>query len=418
MSSFLLRTGVSYSSLLFRVVVVFMIRLAIVRQKYNSAGGAERFVSRALNALREHGELDLHLIARGWEKLEGVTAHPATPFYLGNVWRDWGFARAAKRIWLREGFDLVQSHERIPGCDIYRAGDGVHRQWLKLRARRMSWLRRLSLSLNPYHRYVCRAESEMFLHPRLKLVICNSMMVKREIIDYFGLPESRIAVIYNGVDLNAFHPNLRQTHRQAMRQEWEIAESAPLLLYVGSGFDRKGVARALRAAAKQPEAHLMIVGGDKHIQRYRSLARRLGMAGRVRFAGPRQDVKPFYGMADGFILPTLYDPFPNVCIEALASGLPILTTKQCGGAELVRQGENGWVCDALDELALSSQIGEWLSLRSRWEDLSAAARRSAEPLSMEAMGARLLSCYREVLAAEGLDTARSACAAAEEESWR
>ncbi|MFB0823940.1 glycosyltransferase family 4 protein [Chromobacterium violaceum] len=379
-----------------------MIRLAIVRQKYNPAGGAERFVSRALHALREHGELDLHLIARRWEALADVTAHRVAPFYVGNVWRDWGFARAARRLWSREGFDLIQSHERIPGCDVYRAGDGVHRHWLKLRERQMSWLRKLSLKLNPYHRYVCRTEAEMFRHSRLKRVICNSQMVKREIIEYFQLPESWITVIYNGVDLEAFHPRLREQYRQEMRREWSIAESAPLLLYVGSGFERKGVARALRAVAAHPEVHLMVVGGDKRLERYRKLARRLGVEPRVRFAGPQQDVRPFYGMADGFILPTLYDPFPNVCVEALACGLPILTTLQCGSAELVREGVNGWVCDALDEPRLAAQIGDWLAMRDRWSTVAEAARGVVEPLSMERMGKRLLDCYQRVLAEANL----------------
>lgn len=375
-----------------------MKRLVLVRQKYNAAGGAERFVSRALAALATQGELAVSLIARKWEKLEGVSALAANPFYLGNVWRDWSFAAAARRLWQREGFELVQSHERIAGCDIYRAGDGVHRQWLALRSRELGRAGRLAMWLNPYHHYVLRAEREMFLHPRLKKVICNSHMVKREIQQHFGLPESRFAVIYNGVDTHHFHPDLRAHYRQQMREQWQIPAEAPLLLYVGSGFARKGVARALQAIAAHHGLYLLVVGKDKHAARYQQLAASLGIGNRVRFAGAQQDVKPFYGMADAFVLPTLYDPFPNVCVEALACGLPVFTSRQCGAAELLQDGNNGWVADALDVATLSAQIGQWLAAPQRWPQWSAAARATAEPLTLDAMAESMLALYRPLLA--------------------
>lgn len=376
---------------------VARIRLALVRQRYNPAGGAERFVSRALDVLRGSGLLDVSLLARKWEPIEGVRALTVAPFYLGNVWRDWGFARAARRVWQHERFDLVQSHERIPGCDIYRAGDGVHARWLELRRRTMGGLRRLSLGLNPYHHYVCRAERRMFLDPRLKLVICNAHMVKREIQARFGLPDERFAVIYNGVNTEAFHPGLAAEFRQPMRAEWQIPAEAPLLLYVGSGFERKGVARALEAIVAWPQVYLVIVGADKHLERYRRHAARLGLSARVRFCGARNDVRPFYGMADGFVLPTLYDPFPNVCVEALACGLPLLTSTTCGAAELLRDGENGWVADALDAPAWSALVGRWLAAQEHREALGLAARATVEPLSLAAMAAVLIERYRQLL---------------------
>ncbi|WP_243729322.1 glycosyltransferase family 4 protein [Paludibacterium purpuratum] len=370
-----------------------------MRQRYNPAGGAERFVSRALNALSQSDGLEVSLLARKWEPIEGVRALTVAPFFLGNVWRDWGFARAARRRWQAEGYDLVQSHERIPGCNIYRAGDGVHARWLELRRQTLGFWRRLSLKLNPYHHYVCRAERKMFLDPRLKLVICNADMVKREIQQAFGLPDERFAVIYNGVDTAAFHPSLQARHRAAMRNEWQVPSDAPLLLYVGAGFERKGVARALQALTSHPSVFLAVVGSDKHLVRYRRLADRLGVSARVRFCGAQGDVKPFYGMADAFLLPTLYDPFPNVCVEALACGLPVLTSTTCGAAELIEPGENGWLADALVPASWSAAIGEWLAARSHWDELSRSARRTAEPLQLSEMADSLLARYRQLLLA-------------------
>ncbi|RXZ43731.1 glycosyltransferase family 4 protein [Crenobacter cavernae] len=374
-----------------------MTRLAIVRQKYNPAGGAERFVSRALSALSQDGALEVSLIARRWEKVDGIHALTVDPFYLGNVWRDWGFARAARRAWRREGYDLVQSHERIPGCSIYRAGDGVHAAWLEHRRRALGGFKRLSLAFNPYHRYVCRAERAMFTDAALKLVICNAHLVKREIQRHFGLPDETFAVVYNGVDTDAFHPRLKAEYRSLMRRQWKIPEAAPTLLYVGSGFERKGVERALRAIAPLAGVHLVVVGRDKHAVRYQRLAEALGVASRVRFAGAQNEVKPFYGMADAFVLPTLYDPFPNVCVEALASGLPLFTSDSCGASELVRPGENGWVVDALDVEGLSAAIQVWLAREAQWPALAEAARATAEPLTLSAMARQLTELYRRFL---------------------
>lgn len=373
-----------------------MSRLAIVRQKYTASGGAERFVSRAIQALQQQDEVDVTLITRRWESIDGLQVVRADPFYLGNVWRDWGFACAARRQWQQQRIDLVQSHERIAGCHIYRAGDGVHAHWLALRRRTLSLPGRLGLWLNPYHHYVCRAERRMFLDPALRLVICNSQMVKREIQALFDLPDQRFAVIYNGVDTDAFHPSLER-HRAALRAEWQIPETAPLLLYVGSGFARKGVELALRAIAAHEPVFLLVVGKDKHANRYQQLAEQLGVAARVRFVGAQNDVKPFYGMADAFILPTLYDPFPNVCIEALACGLPVLTSSTCGGAELLRNGENGWVGDALISTDWPRLVADWLQARPRWLELRQAARATAEPYTLSRMAGQLLSCYRDLL---------------------
>ena len=105
------------------------LRVAIVRQRYNPYGGAERFIERTLPALERAGA-EPTLIARRAEGWDARRVLAVDPFYLGSTWRDASFARAARAAWEAGGFDLVQSHERIPGCDIYRAGDGVHAEWL------------------------------------------------------------------------------------------------------------------------------------------------------------------------------------------------------------------------------------------------------------------------------------------------
>ena len=131
-------------------------KIALVRQRYTPFGGAERFVANAMRALDADG-VSLTMVTRRWPS--GAEFEPliCNPFYLGNVWRDKSFARCVCHSLATRDFDLVQSHERIPCCDIYRAGDGVHREWLAQRRRILGPLGKLSILLNPYHRHVLAA---------------------------------------------------------------------------------------------------------------------------------------------------------------------------------------------------------------------------------------------------------------------
>lgn len=371
-------------------------RIALIRQKYTSFGGAERFAAAALEALVESGAR-LSVIARHWRHQPGVEAVKVNPFHIGRLWRDRGFAKAACEVVEERGFDLVQSHERLTCCDIYRAGDGVHREWLRQRRRTLSVPGRLAQLLSPYHRHVRSAERQVFSSPRLRAVICNSEMVRQEISDYFDPQDVRLEVIYNAVDLERFSPLLRSRFRQALLAELAIPERSLVYLFVGSGYERKGLAQVLSALKRLPlHCYLVVVGKDRHARRYERLARRLGVSARVRFAGPQEDTAPYYGAADAFVLPTLYDPFPNVVLEAMASGLPVVTSRKCGAVDLIRDGENGYVCDALDVDGLAWRMRELLDNGIR-ERLGYASRNLVEGWTAEQMVERLLGLYRGLL---------------------
>lgn len=348
-------------------------KLAIVRQKYTPFGGAERFVERALAALKAQGT-DVSIIARQWSgDIKGLRVDP---FYLGRTWRDAGFAHGVQRIIASGQFDLVQSHERIPGCHIYRAGDGVHATWLALRNKPFD-------RIAPWHRYTLAAEAALFRHPNLRAVICNSRMVRDDIVQRFGLPEDKLPVIYNGVDLEYFHPGLRQ----------KPAAGRPVVLFVGSGFERKGLPTLLEAMV-DVDAELQVVGRDKAQAALERRARELGIADRVRFFGGQPDVRPFYATADACALPTIYDPFPNAALEALACGLPLVTTTSCGAAELITAA-NGAVVHAGDGVALGSALTQVLAGADRMRE---AARASVAHLDLAAMAAQLAQLYARLSA--------------------
>ena len=376
-------------------------KIAIVRQRYNPYGGAERFVERALSALSSEGA-EVSLITRSWagapaEGFRQITCDPAySRLWGGRAARDRSFAVAAADLMTQGGYDITQSHERIPGCMIFRAGDGVHAAWLAHRARTLGPLGRLGQRCSGYHRYVLAAEERMFAHPALRAVICNSQMVADEIHRFYGVDRQKLILIYNGVDHAHFHPGLAVQYRDVTRRAAGIPSDVPLLLYVGSGFERKGVPRLLPAMARVSHSfHLVIVGQDRKQRAMQALAARLGLSDRVHFTGPLKDVRPWYGAADAFVLPTLYDPGPNAALEAMACGLPILTTTTCGAQDWVVEGKNGYVVTPLDIDALADGLRKLCDLAQRG-DAHVAALGAVEQLGLSAMAERLIALYRGV----------------------
>ena len=388
------------------------IRLAIIRQRYTPFGGAERFVERALSALVQEGA-KISLITRSWEGgngeergahagVEKIICNPSYDKILGGrAARDASFALCAIQKMTSGAFDLIQSHERIPGCSIFRAGDGVHAAWLAHRSRGKSAFFRWKDLFSSFHRYMLKQEAAMLAHPNLQAVICNSVMVREEMRHYYNVPESKLVVIENGVDLTDFHPSL-VSERERQRILLGIEQESPVFLFVGNGFERKGVPTLLTALAHNLSrkyalnARLVIVGEDRHRRDYQRQAKKLGVEKQVIFTGPQHDVRPFYGMADVFVLPTRYDPMPNAALEAMACGLPIITSTTCGMASRVVSGKNGFVCDALDTQQLADHMAT-LSEPGTAASMREAARNAVLDLSLEAMASQLITLYHSLL---------------------
>src|SRR5574343_300903 len=200
-------------------------KLAIARQRYNPYGGAERFVEGALRALTQSGAVDVTLLTRAWDEASPTSssrrveivnpAYRSLPF--GRVNRDRSFAEAVGQIIRENRFDLVQAHERIPGCHIFRAGDGIHAAWLRHRQATLPKLSGWWQTLDPYHAYIVEAERAMFAHTHLRAVICNSRMVADEIRQEYGVTPEKIHVIYNGVDLQRYSQQNLLSSRQRIR---------------------------------------------------------------------------------------------------------------------------------------------------------------------------------------------------------
>jgi UDP-glucose:(heptosyl)LPS alpha-1,3-glucosyltransferase len=380
------------------------LKIALIRQKYDAAGGAERFVAQAMRELAKQGST-VTLITRQWERTSRQAVVELAPAYWGSTWRDWSFARAVCRHLQTTKYDLVQSHERLGCCDVFRAGDGVHREFLAQRARGFNAVRRAAMYCNPHHGYLLHAERRMFEAPRLRAVICNSRMVRDEILRHYEIDAAKLNVIYNGVDLEAFQPALRASWRDTIRSKLGIPEDMLTILHVGSGFERKGVAVLLRAVASAPvTSHFIILGRDKREPLYRKLAKKLGIADRVHFMGAQADPKPYYAAADVFAMASLYEPFANASMEALAMGLPVVTSTKSGAAEILDNAKTGYVCNARDVAGFAAAIHA-LADDSKRSAMGIASRRLAERFSLPAMTRQLLQLYERLLSRPALGDA-------------
>src|SRR4029077_15508229 len=248
------------------------------------------------------------------------------------------FALAAQREAARQGYDLVQSHERALRQDLYRAGEGGHRAYLAAMGR--------SPGVDPYHRLVCALERRIFRLRAARHVVAISRLGKAEIEAPHGPAPSDVTLVYNGVDLERFHPDHRARHRAPTRERLGIDEEAWTVLFVGSGFERKGLGPLLEGFARLTDpGRRLVVAGKGDVAGPRRLATRPGLDDRVVWTGPVPDVEWLYAAADAVALPARYEPFGNVHLEALASGVPVLTSARAGGSEIVRAGDNGWVVD-------------------------------------------------------------------------
>jgi len=376
------------------------LRIALIRQRYTPFGGAERFVENALNTLRHKTEIELTLITRRWDGADNPGIHKiiCNPFYVGRLWRDWSFARSACKIVRDESFDLVQSNERVPCGDVYRAGDGVHRQWLQQKLKSNRWWQNLWIRISPYHHYILWQERKVFLSPTLQAIIVNSNLIGNEINKWFPQYKAPLQVIYNGVDTNHYHPRLRNLYRIKIRRQLNISDTTPLLLYVGSGFKRKGVPLLLSTLNELANVHLVVVGKDKHLQHYQYQASKYGISNRVHFVGPQQEVAPWYASADAFALPTLYDPLPNTVLEAMACGLPVAISNSCGAVDLIEDGKQGIVLNPFRVDLWSKALPNILD-PAIGKAMGGEARKRIEKLTPDSMSSKLIELYQGIITA-------------------
>jgi UDP-glucose:(heptosyl)LPS alpha-1,3-glucosyltransferase len=359
--------------------------IGFVRRAYSQTGGTEAYLKRLARGVVEAGH-DAQLITTNkWPQNEwpfGAIRRVQS----GSVM---GFANGLEQMRLQISCDVLMSLERLWDCEVYRAGDGVHRGWLARRRKFEMPLKRFVRGLNRKHRNILQLEKALFANRGAGRVIVNSQMVKSEIVDLYGYPAEKIDIVRNGVPLEQFRfdPELREKSRD----ELKVKPDEIALLFAGSGWERKGLRFAIAAMALCRNRKMrLLVAGRGNQRSYKSK--------RVQFLGELADLTRIYSAADIFILPTIYDPFSNACLEALACGLPVITTRDNGFSEIIEDGAHGSIVDFANDIeGLRNAIQFWSEAARRAAARSTNMRRAAR-FDISANVARTLDILIQVAA--------------------
>lgn len=371
-------------------------KIAIIRKKYTFHGGAEGFSQNLITQLADANH-EVHIYAVKWEgssSSKNIFFHKVPTITLNSTLRDLSFAISSFFLLReqREHFDIIQSHDKTFYQDIYRAGDGCHIEWLRQRWKRTDILGRLSIILNPYHWLILVLEHMIFKGHRYKKILAISEMVKKNILENYGVPPADIEVIYNGVNIEKFCPENRGKYKSEIRRQYGLSDRDFVILFVGSGFERKGVEFLLKAVELVSKPITALIAGKGSETRFKNLIKRQ----RVIFCGPQKEIHKYYAAADIFLLPAIYEPFGNVHLEALASGLPVITTKQSGASEIIENGKHGFVVEKPENTEEMAEKVIYLMDKNVNQRMSVEARKLAETFSFETHIKKMIELYNTI----------------------
>jgi UDP-glucose:(heptosyl)LPS alpha-1,3-glucosyltransferase len=350
-------------------------------------GGGEMYIADLARRLAAGGH-EVHLFACRWD----AVALPATARYHRltvprgpRFLRPWLFGAACRRA-LRDFPDLVSiGFDKTWGQDVLYPLGGLHAASTdhNLRKHRRPLARalaRLVKALDPAHHAFRLLERRQYLGPWRPLIVVNSRMVRSHFGRYYGIPADAVRVVPSAIDPARFVEDDRPARRLAFRERWGIGPEETVAAFVGMNYRLKGLGpllHALRLVPAGPAFRLLVAGGPR-TGRWERLARRLGVADRVRFIGYCADTRNCYFAADFLVHPTFYDPCSLVVLEAMACGLPVITTRYNGASELFRAPDEGYVIDdPHDGARLAWCLGQLLDPGRRAAAGQAARRRAA-----------------------------------------
>jgi UDP-glucose:(heptosyl)LPS alpha-1,3-glucosyltransferase len=342
------------------------LKIGFVRRGYSPSGGAEAYLKRLARGVVDLGHEVRLFATNDWPPNEwsfGEINHLRAKSTIG-------FADEVEKQRTAGGCDILMSLERIWRCDVYRAGDGVHQAWLNRRQKFANPWQRFAGRFNRKHRDTLRLEQSLFGERYAERVIANSKMVKDEIFDCYSYRPDKIDIVRNGIPFHDFQ--FSPEMRRKSRIELGLGSDEIAGLFVGSGWERKGLRYAIDAIESCSNAKLrLLIAGRGDIARYRST--------RVKFLGEVGDLLPVYAASDIFILPTIYDPFSNASLEALACGLPVITTRANGFSEIMEDRIHGSIVDLADNISdLSNALEDWIDPTRRSAARPSILKRAAQ----------------------------------------
>ena len=392
-------------------------RIALVIQEANRRrGGAEGYTMDLAGRLARRGH-EVNVVAEASTGGSGEQVEESTSFgviRLGSRGATkWGrlrnFIERARELYASGEYDVVHAMLPVWRCDVYQPHSGLAAELiesghLKHPGKVAQRVSRLTNRVNAKRQGLARVEREM-LDGEGTRVLCFSAAMRDFAQRKLGVPEEQLVLLGNGVDLEKFAPPPPLTaERTAMRAEargwWKRTQDEVIGLFVGNNWKLKGVVDAMEALAQANEKRIaLVMVGRDDAKPYRRQAARLGVGGRVSFPGSSSQMRGLYAAADFLVLPTRRDTCSLVVLEALAMGLPVITTRQNGASEVMQQGQEGMIVERGDIGALTAALREMLD-ETRRREMAAAALAMRQRLSIETHVDRIEEVYRSVVAAK------------------
>lgn len=360
--------------------------VAILKSRSGDHGGLEKYASRIALAFAQRGA-KVSILTTSPPLVQPTD--PAITFYPYKTSPWPPFLRMEEfdhfvRTWLKKNkADLIFGMDRNRLQTHIRAGNGVHAAYLKSRIHTEGLLKYWLCTLNPLHRKIMRLEKEAFESPSLQKLFTNSHMIRNQILERFRIDPAKVMVIHNGVEwheMEADFQNWEEGKKEALSIR-RLRSDCFHFLFIGNGYLRKGLVPLLEGLSrlKKNDFHLSIIGKDNKMELYQAKAIQLGLKDNVTFFGPQKQIRPFYQYADALVIPSFYDPFANVTIEALAMGLFVVSSKENGGHEILNQ-KNGIVIEnLLDSSSVFASLQEALK-HKKTKTSALSARESVRSL--------------------------------------
>ncbi len=370
-------------------------------------GGCEMYIADLARRLARDGHR-VHLYASRWDgsALPSSLVYHRVPRPRGpRFLRPWLFSAACTREVQKSNHEVSVGFNKTWGQDVLYPQGGLHVATAdhNLLKHSSTWLRGadwIAKRLDPAYWSFAFLERYQYRRRNRPIIVVNSQMVRAHFDRYYGISGRDVCVIPNAIDPNRFRENDRPRRRAEWRQQWGIAPDEIVGLFIAMNYSLKGLRPLLQAIRMLPtEAKFrLVVVGDPETRAYQRYANRLGVAHRVHFAGYYADTSNCYFAADFLVHPTFYDPCSLVVLEALACGLPVITSRYNGAAELLNPPQDGYVVDDPYQITrLASSITELLNAPRRMECAQAARRRAAD-WTFEHHYKRLLEVFRKAAA--------------------
>lgn len=382
--------------------------IAIVLERFLPSTGGQSYFSGLVKELAKRGH-DVHVFATEIEETPGpyYTIHLIPALRHPRSLRLISFVLNSARIINRHDFDIIHEVMESLTMNVFNPHSGVEKAYLRqefasINNRLYYMIRLIKRYLSPRHYITLWIQKKQFQMRRARKIIAISAMVKNDIIRYYKVPEKKIEVVFNCVDINRFHPGNRDIYRRSIRTLLNIDDNAIILLFAGHNYRLKGLETLLGALSvlKETVAHQsihLLIAGRGQIARYKRIARKLGVLDLTTFLGHVKDMEQFYGASDIYVHPTFYDSCSLTVLEALASGIPVITTRFNGAADVIISDEGGKVLDNPGDVnALAEAIAIFLD-RDRREKARIITRHWIEKYTPEYNAEKTLEVYYKVL---------------------